>query len=69
MTANADLLPQDRANIVPEVSTARDETLVSALLALTHYVHDTPEGPRKDRVRYERELVRAEVLRRMGDQR
>lgn len=59
------------ASLIPEVAAASDETLVSALIVLTHQTHEAAESPEKsvDRIRYERELVRAEILRRMGDPR
>jgi hypothetical protein len=55
-------------NLVPEVATASDETLVSALIVLTHQSHAARSTQEKseDRIRVERELVRAEILRRMG---
>jgi hypothetical protein len=64
-------LPLDRENIVPEVASASDETLVSALIVLTHKVHASDMACVADldgaqRLRFERDLIRAEILRRMG---
>jgi hypothetical protein len=59
------------ANLIPEVAAASDETLVSALIVLTHQTHgaNADTGKSKDRIRYERDLVRTEILRRMGEAR
>jgi hypothetical protein len=67
-------LPLDRPNIVPEVAKASDETLVSALIVLTHRIDASSKArvaelDRTGRLRLERDLVRAEILRRMGEAR
>lgn len=55
-------------NLIPEVAAASDEALVSALVVLTHQSHASKHDREKPlaRIRLERDLVRAEVLRRMG---
>jgi hypothetical protein len=46
---------------------ASDELLLTTFAALTHRLsHPTP---REDRIRAERDLLHAEILRRMGDPR
>lgn len=41
--------------------------LLRAYACLTHRIHETPRGPALDSARAQRDLVRAEVLRRTGD--
>lgn len=43
------------------------EGLLRAFASLTHAIHDTPHGPAQQDLRAQRDLVRAEVLRRTGD--
>lgn len=41
--------------------------LLRAFASLTHAIHDTAHGPAQQDLRAQRDLVRAEVLRRTGD--
>lgn len=43
------------------------DSLLTAYAALTHRIHETPHGPAQQDLRAQRDLIRAEVLRRTGD--
>lgn len=67
--ANARILEeeQDEAYSAPEavVRPVSDEALIEALIVLTHRIHGTT-GPHADRLREECDVLRAEILHRMG---
>jgi hypothetical protein len=53
----------------PDLTGYEDEALLRAFAALTHQMHGSPEGERRAHHRAQRDLVEAEVLRRMGSYR
>jgi hypothetical protein len=57
-------------DVAPEeilLAAASDEVLLTAFAALTHRLSNPT--PREDQIRAERDLLHAEILRRMGDPR
>lgn len=56
--------PLDPAGKV--LAEASSEALLDAVVRLTHAIHGTDHPDAKDRLRQQRALVRAEVLRRIG---
>lgn len=50
---------------IQDLSKFKSESLLDAIVQLTHAIHDTPDGHRKEELRARRQVAREEVLRRI----
>lgn len=66
MTVNTDPA-RAMEHMQANVRQAASENLVTALLALTHRMHEAPSKGVELELRWQRDVVEAEILRRMGD--